>query len=47
MTWALEFGYENPWWQAAKKADDQRLKELLHADEGWNVDSMDDKGRTV
>jgi hypothetical protein len=23
----LVFGYENPWWQAAKKADDQKLKE--------------------
>jgi hypothetical protein len=23
----LVFGYENPWWQAAKKADDHKLKE--------------------
>ena len=41
------FGYENPWWQAAKKADDQKLKELLDVDEGRNVDSIDEKGRTA
>jgi hypothetical protein len=47
MMWDLVLGYENPWWHAAKKANDQRLKELLDADEGQNVDSMDDKGRTT
>ncbi|KAG0584680.1 hypothetical protein KC19_3G227600 [Ceratodon purpureus] len=43
----LVFGYENPWWQAAKKADDLKLKELLDEDEGRNVDSIDEKGRTA
>jgi hypothetical protein len=33
--------------QAVKKADDQKLKELLDADEGWNVDSIDDVGSAI
>lgn len=38
--------YETPWWQAAKKAEDQKLKELLEY-EGRDVNSIDDNGRTA
>jgi signal recognition particle protein len=38
--------YELPWWQAARKADDQKLKELL-AYEGRDVNCIDENERTA
>lgn len=38
--------FETPWWQAAKKAEDQKLKELLEY-EGRDVNSIDENGRTA
>ncbi|KAJ7542343.1 hypothetical protein O6H91_10G101800 [Diphasiastrum complanatum] len=38
--------YENAWWQAARKADEKRLLELLQ-DEGRNVDAIDENERTA
>nr|XP_043608089.1 signal recognition particle 43 kDa protein, chloroplastic [Erigeron canadensis] len=39
--------YENPWWIAAKKADDRKLKEILDSDDGRDVDAVDSDGRTA
>lgn len=39
--------YENPWWMAAKKADDSALKQLIEADDGRDIDAVDNDGRTA
>lgn len=39
--------YESPWWTAAKKADETALKELIEADDGRDVDAVDNDGRTA
>lgn len=39
--------YESPWWTAAKKADETALKELIDADDGRDVDAVDNDGRTA
>lgn len=39
--------YETPWWTAAKKADDSALKSLLEANDGRDVDAVDEDGRTA
>ncbi|XP_076904836.1 signal recognition particle 43 kDa protein, chloroplastic-like [Bidens hawaiensis] len=39
--------YENPWWTAAKKADDRALKELIDSGDGRDVDAVDADGRTA
>lgn len=38
--------FETPWWQAAKKAEDTKLKELLEY-EGRDVNSIDENKRTA
>ncbi|XP_024362307.1 signal recognition particle 43 kDa protein, chloroplastic-like [Physcomitrium patens] len=40
------YEYETPWWQAAKKGDDQKLQELLQ-DEGRDVNAIDENKRTA
>ncbi|GAV78846.1 Chromo domain-containing protein/Ank_2 domain-containing protein, partial [Cephalotus follicularis] len=39
--------YENPWWNAAKKADEPALTRLLSTHDGRDVDSVDKDGRTA
>ncbi|KAI3706708.1 hypothetical protein L6452_24631 [Arctium lappa] len=39
--------YENPWWIAAKKADDRALKEIIESADGRDVDAVDNDGRTA
>ncbi|KAJ0806115.1 putative signal-recognition-particle GTPase [Helianthus annuus] len=39
--------YENPWWVAAKKADDRVLKEIINSGDGRDVDAVDGDGRTA
>ncbi|KAJ0616362.1 putative signal-recognition-particle GTPase [Helianthus annuus] len=39
--------YENPWWVAAKKADDRALKEIISSGDGRDVDAVDGDGRTA
>ncbi|KAK9286833.1 hypothetical protein L1049_015238 [Liquidambar formosana] len=39
--------YETPWWTAAKKADDSALQQLIAADDGRDVDAVDESGRTA
>ncbi|KAK1434886.1 hypothetical protein QVD17_00640 [Tagetes erecta] len=39
--------YENPWWIAAKKADDRALKEIIESADGRDVDAVDGDGRTA
>lgn len=39
--------YETPWWTAAKKADENALKQLIEADDGRDVDTVDPDGRTA
>lgn len=38
--------YETPWWQAARKADEEKLKEILE-DEGRDVNIIDENKRTA
>lgn len=39
--------YETPWWTAAKKADENALKQLIEADDLRDVDAVDSDGRTA
>ncbi|KAL3346809.1 hypothetical protein AABB24_025313 [Solanum stoloniferum] len=39
--------YETPWWNAAKKPDESALRELIEAEDGRDVDAVDDDGRTA
>ncbi|CAI9289507.1 unnamed protein product [Lactuca saligna] len=39
--------YDNPWWVAAKKADDRALKEIIESEDGRDVDAVDGDGRTA
>lgn len=39
--------YESPWWTAAKKADETALKELIEAEDGRDVNAVDNDGRTA
>lgn len=39
--------YETPWWTAAKKSDETALKSILEANDGRDVDAVDDDGRTA
>ncbi|CAK9153929.1 unnamed protein product [Ilex paraguariensis] len=39
--------YETPWWTAAKKADDSALKQIIEADDGRDIDAVDEDGRTA
>ncbi|KAL8227059.1 hypothetical protein R6Q57_016891 [Mikania cordata] len=39
--------YENPWWVAAKKADERTLKEIIESGDGRDVDAVDSDGRTA
>ncbi|EPS60954.1 hypothetical protein M569_13846, partial [Genlisea aurea] len=38
--------YETPWWTAVRKADEAALKELIDADDGRDVNAVDEEGRT-
>lgn len=39
--------YETPWWTAAKKSDESALKSILEANDGRDVDAVDEDGRTA
>ncbi|CAN4079307.1 unnamed protein product [Withania somnifera] len=39
--------YETPWWNAAKKPDESALKELIEAEDGRDVNAVDEDGRTA
>ncbi|XP_059294044.1 signal recognition particle 43 kDa protein, chloroplastic isoform X2 [Lycium ferocissimum] len=39
--------YETPWWNVAKKPDESALKKLLEADDGRDVNAVDEDGRTA
>lgn len=39
--------YENPWWTASKKADDSALSQIIEADDGRDVNAVDNDGRTA
>ncbi|KAL5561284.1 hypothetical protein UlMin_031031 [Ulmus minor] len=39
--------YETPWWTAAKKADENALKQLIDAGDERDIDAVDPDGRTA
>ncbi|KAL3504207.1 hypothetical protein ACH5RR_034048 [Cinchona calisaya] len=39
--------YETPWWTAAKKADETALEKLLEANDGRDINAVDEDGRTA
>ncbi|CAI8617164.1 unnamed protein product [Vicia faba] len=39
--------YENPWWTAARKANETEIKAILEADDGRDVNAVDADGRTA
>ncbi|GMH23645.1 hypothetical protein Nepgr_025488 [Nepenthes gracilis] len=39
--------YETPWWTAAKKADASALKQLIEAEDGRDIDAVDENGRSA
>ncbi|KAM6541069.1 hypothetical protein CsatB_005516 [Cannabis sativa] len=39
--------YETPWWTAARKADENALKQLIEAEDGRDIDAVDSDGRTA